>query len=212
MMQQRIRVALIEHQALFRKWICPLLASDERISIVAGCGDTVDIKAIAAAKPDVVLFDIDFHKGHPNETITFLKEAQPPVRTCLLSMSPQQDLLSRSLLFGVEGYVVKDISPPELIKALISIAEGNVYVDASLAGNMLRRMSTHRFKKDSNDLSERETDVIRLVALGLSNKQISSKLCLSEKTVKNHISRIFTKLEVSARTQAAVWAIKNGIA
>jgi len=211
-MQQRIRVALIEHQALFRKWICPLLASDERISIVAGCGDTVDIKAIAAAKPDVVLFDIDFHKGHPIETIKFLKEAHPPVRTCLLSMSPQQDLLSRSLLFGVEGYVVKDISPPELIKALISIAEGNVYVDASLAGNMLRRMSTHRFKKDSNDLSERETDVIRLVALGLSNKQISSKLCLSEKTVKNHISRIFTKLEVSARTQAAVWAIKNGIA
>lgn len=209
---ERVRVALIEHQTLFRKWICPLLSADERVNVVAGCGETVDLKAIAAAKPDVVLFDIDFHKGHPVETIKFLKEAHPQVRICLLSMFPQQELLSRSLLFGVEGYVVKDISPPELIKALISIAEGNVYVDASLAGNMLRRLSSHRFKKESSDLSDRETDVIRLIALGLSNKQISSKLYLSEKTVKNHISRIFSKLDVSARTQAAVWAIKNGIA
>jgi DNA-binding NarL/FixJ family response regulator len=127
-------------------------------------------------------------------------------------MFPQQDLLSRSLLFGVEGYVIKEISPNDLVKALVAIAEGSAYVDPSLAGNMLRRLTTNRLKAQPNELSERETDVIRLIALGLSNKQISNKLFLSEKTVKNHISRIFSKLDVSARTQAAVYAIKNGIA
>jgi two-component system, NarL family, response regulator DegU len=207
----RIRIALIEHQTLFRKWICPLLAEDQRIEIVAGA-DTVDLQKIAASRPDVVLFDVDFHKGDPAETIKTLKEAYPSVRICLLSMFPQQELLSRSLLFGVEGYVVKDISPADLVKALFTIADGNVYVDPSLGGNMLRRLSSNRFKSHPNELSDRETDVIRLIALGLSNKQISNKLFLSEKTVKNHISRIFSKLDVSARTQAAVYAIKNGIA
>jgi len=208
----RVRVALIEHQTLFRKWICPLLSGDPRIELVAGCGDAVDVAAIAASKPDVVLFDVDFHKGDPAEAIKYLKEAHSSVRICLLSMFPQQDLLSRSLLFGVEGYVIKEISPNDLVKALVAIAEGSAYVDPSLAGNMLRRLTTNRLKAQPNELSERETDVIRLIALELSNKQISNKLFLSEKTVKNHISRIFSKLDVSARTQAAVYAIKNGIA
>ncbi len=77
---------------------------------------------------------------------------------------------------------------------------------------MLRRLSTRRFRNDPSELSERETEVIRLIALGLSNKQISGKLFLSEKTVKNHISRIFSKLNCTARTQAAIHAIKCGIA
>jgi two-component system response regulator DegU len=207
-----VKIALIEHQALFRKWICPVLSGDARLKVVAGCGDSVDLQAVAASKPDVVLFDVDFHKGDPAEAIKYLKEACPSLRICLLSMFPQQELLSRSLLFGVEGYVIKDISPNDLVKAVVAIAEGNVYVDPSLAGNMLRRLTSNRLKPQPNELSEREIDVIRLIALGLSNKQISSKLFLSQKTVKNHIGRIFGKLEVSARTQAAVYAIKNGIA
>lgn len=77
---------------------------------------------------------------------------------------------------------------------------------------MLRRMSERRYKGDPTELSERETDVIQLIAIGLSNKQISEKLFLSEKTVKNHISRIFSKLNVTARTQAAIYAIKSGLA
>jgi two-component system response regulator DegU len=208
----RVRVALIEHQTLFRKWICPLLSADQRIEVVAGCGESVDLQAIAAAKPDVVLFDVDFHKGDPVECIKMLKEAHAAVKVCLLSMHPQQELLSRSLLFGVEGYVVKDISPADLIRALLTIHGGNVYVDPSLAGNMLRKLSDRRLRNDPAELSGRETDVIRLIALGLSNKQISGKLFLSEKTVKNHISRIFSKIDVNARTQAAIYAIKNGIA
>ena len=100
----------------------------------------------------------------------------------------------------------------DLSRALLAINAGDFYVDPRLAGSMLRRMSERRYKGDPTELSERETDVIQLIAIGLSNKQISEKLFLSEKTVKNHISRIFSKLNVTARTQAAIYAIKSGLA
>lgn len=209
---EQVKIAIIEPQALFRKAICQLLGADTRMKIVAGCTGSSDIQSIAASNPDVVLFDVDFHKGDPVEAIKSLREQCPKARICILSMQPQQDLLSRSLLFGVEGYIVKDIGMEDLARALLTIHQGNVYVDPSLAGNMLRRLSNRRLRNDPLELSDRETEVIRLIALGLSNRQISDKLFLSEKTVKNHISRIFSKINVSARTQAAIYALKSGIA
>ncbi len=206
-----VRLAIIEQQTLFRKSLCQLLAKDERFLVIPECIETCELSRIAAGRPDLVLLDVDFHKGDPVDAVKFLRESQPNVKICLLSMHAQQDLLARSLIFGVEGYVIKDISPADLNRALLMIFGGDVYVDPRLAGNMLRRLSTRRYRSDPTELSERETDVIRLIALGLSNKDISEKLFLSEKTVKNHISRIFSKLNVTARTQAAIHAIKNGI-
>ncbi|MBC5823904.1 MAG: response regulator transcription factor [Candidatus Eremiobacteraeota bacterium] len=206
-----VRLAVIEQQALFRKSLCQLVAKDERFFIVPECVESCELSRIAAGKPDLVLLDVDFHKGDPVDAVKYLRESQPNVKICLLSMHAQQDLLARSLIFGVEGYVIKDIAPADLNRALLMIFGGDVYVDPRLAGNMLRRLSTRRYRSDPTELSDRETDVIRLIALGLSNKQISEKLFLSEKTVKNHISRIFSKLNVTARTQAAIHAIKNGI-
>lgn len=210
-MPERVRVAVIEPQALFRRAIIQLLNADERFSI-AGCKESIDVETAAASRPDVILFDVDFHKGDPVEAIKYMREACPGTKICILSIQPQQDLLTRSLLFGVEGYVVKDIAMEDLARALLTIHEGNVYVDPSLAGNLLRRLNSHRLRNDPSELSERETEVIRLIALGLSNRQISGKLYLSEKTVKNHISRIFSKINVTARTQAAIYALKSGIA
>jgi two-component system, NarL family, response regulator DegU len=210
-MPERVRVAVIEPQALFRRAIIQLLSADERFTI-AGHKESSDVETAAASRPDVILFDVDFHKGDPVEAIKYMREACPGTKICILSIQPQQDLLTRSLLFGVEGYIVKDIAMEDLARALLTIHEGNVYVDPSLAGNLLRRLNSHRLRNDPSELSERETEVIRLIALGLSNRQISGKLYLSEKTVKNHISRIFSKINVTARTQAAIYALKSGIA
>lgn len=207
-MPERVRVAVIEPQVLFRRALIQLLNAGEFFVIK----ESSDVETAAASKPDVILFDVDFHKGDPVEAIKYIREACPTAKICILSIQPQQDLLARSLLFGVEGYIVKDIAMEDLTRALLTIHEGNVYVDPSLAGNMLRRLNNHRLRNDPSDLSERETEVIRLIALGLSNRQISGKLYLSEKTVKNHISRIFSKINVTARTQAAIFALKTGIA
>jgi DNA-binding NarL/FixJ family response regulator len=104
---------------------------------------------------------------------------------------------------------VKDVSPAEFIRALKLVGSGQTYVDARLAGGLLRKRGGGG--KDIMGLSVRETEVLQLIAEGLANKQIGVRLGLSEKTVKNHISRIFSKLDISARTQAAVHAIRVGI-
>ena len=209
---ERVKIAIIEPQGIFRKAICQVFNADDRIQVVAGWTTSNDVRGVIASDPDVILFDVDFHKGDPVDAIKSLREQCPKARICILSMQAQQDLLSRSLLFGVEGYIIKDIAMEDLARALLTIHQGNVYIDPSMAGNMLRRMSNRRLRNDPLELSERETEVIRLIALGLSNRQISDKLFLSEKTVKNHISRIFSKINVSARTQAAIYALKTGIA
>jgi DNA-binding NarL/FixJ family response regulator len=207
-----VRIAVLEEQALFRKALCQVLAKDERFKVLTECLDTSDVHRIAAGRPDITLFDVDFQKGDPVDTVKALREAHPTGKICLLSMNAQQALLERSLVYGLEGYVIKDIGLTDLSRALLAINNGDFYVDPRLAGSMLRRMSERRHKGDPSELSERETDVIQLIALGLSNKQISERLFLSEKTVKNHISRIFSKLNVTARTQAAIYAIKSGLA
>ncbi|GAC1405361.1 MAG: hypothetical protein NVSMB64_10100 [Candidatus Velthaea sp.] len=119
--------------------------------------------------------------------------------------------MQRALSSGAEAYIVKDISPPELLRAVKTVADGESYVDPRAAGNLLRRRSQNG-RADIMELSERESEVLKLIAEGLANKQISARLHLSEKTVKNHVSRIFSKLNITARTQAAVHAIRNGIA
>ncbi|MBV8909715.1 MAG: response regulator transcription factor [Gammaproteobacteria bacterium] len=212
MATDQVRVAVVEEQALFRKALCQVLAKDERFKVVQECVDQCDLNRIAASKPDITLLDVDFQKGDPVDSVKLLRELHPTGKICLLSMHAQQALLERSLVFGLEGYVIKDIGLMDLSRALLAINSGEFYVDPRLAGSMLRRMSERRYKGDPTELSERETDVIQLIAIGLSNKQISEKLFLSEKTVKNHISRIFSKLNVTARTQAAIYAIKSGLA
>jgi two-component system, NarL family, response regulator DegU len=212
MATESVRIAVLEEQALFRKALCQVLAKDDRFKVLTECLDTSDVHRIASGKPDITLFDVDFQKGDPVDTVKALREAHPIGKICLLSMNAQQALLERSLVFGLEGYVIKDIGLMDLSRALLAINSGDFYVDPRLAGSMLRRMSERRHKGDPSELSERETDVIQLIALGLSNKQISERLFLSEKTVKNHISRIFSKLNVTARTQAAIYAIKSGLA
>lgn len=212
MATEQVRVAVVEEQALFRKALCQVLAKDERFKVIPECVDQCDLLRIASAKPDITLLDVDFQKGDPVDAVKQLREAHPIGKICLLSMHAQQALLERSLVHGLEGYVIKDIGLTDLARALLAINSGDFYVDPRLAGSMLRRMSERRYKGDPTELSERETDVIQLIAIGLSNKQISEKLFLSEKTVKNHISRIFSKLNVTARTQAAIYAIKSGLA
>lgn len=212
MATEQVRIAVLEEQALFRKALCQVLAKDDRFKVVSECIDSSDANRIGASKPDITLFDVDFQKGDPVDSVKALREAHATGKICLLSMNAQQALLERSLVFGLEGYIIKDIGLTDLFRALLAINAGDFYVDPRLAGSMLRRMSERRHKGDPTELSDRETDVIQLIALGLSNKQISERLFLSEKTVKNHISRIFSKLNVTARTQAAIYAIKSGLA
>jgi two-component system NarL family response regulator len=205
-----LRVVIIESQVLFAKALAGIFSEDAGFVVVADFR-TPDEAGLAAARPHVVVIDLD---GQPTDVAATLRTCStgaPDGRICVLSMHLSSEMMQRCLNNGAEAYIVKDISPGELLRAIKTVADGQSYVDPRVAGGLLRRRSLNAGKPDIMELSAREAEVLKLIAEGLANKQISARLHLSEKTVKNHVSRIFSKLNISARTQAAVHAIRAGI-
>lgn len=205
-----IRLYVIEGQVLFAKALCQVFAADRSIEIV-GDAQHIDDTVLAKARPDVIIIDIDGTQNGLVDAFERVRAAVPNARMCALTMHSTPELMQRALSAGADGYIIKDVMPPEFINAVKLVASGETYVDPRVAGGWLRRRSNGSRRADLNELSARETEVIRLIAEGLSNKEISARLNLSEKTIKNHISRIFSKLNIYARTQAAVHAIKLGL-
>lgn len=205
-----IRLYVIEGQVLFAKALCQVFVSEKSIEVV-GDAQSVDERAVARAKPDVVILDLDGAANGLVEGIERCHSSAPSARICALTMRPAPEVMHRCLAAGADAYVIKDIMPGEFIRAVKMVAAGDTYVDPRVAGGWLRRRSSGARRADLNELSVRETEIIRLIAEGLSNKEISVRLNLSEKTIKNHISRIFSKLNIYARTQAAVHAIRLGL-
>ena|ERR1700677_1782350 len=204
------RTLIIESQALFAKALAQVLSLDPSIEVV-GDAASVTEAYVATTRPDIILIDIDGSLVDLNEAVTCSRKASPAVKICTLSMHLQPDVMQRCLNAGVDGYIVKDVSPNEFMRAIKSIASGETYVDPRIAGKLLRRRSSPQRYPDPCDLSMREVEVVRLIVAGMSNKEISSNLHLSEKTIKNHVSRIFTKFNCTARTQAAVYALRSGL-
>lgn len=205
-----IRLYIVEGQVLFAKALCQVFAAERNVEIV-GDAQTINEPLLAKARPDVVILDLDGSNVGLVDALERCRAAVPSARICALTMRPAPEIMQRCLAAGAEGYIIKDVTPAELIRAVKLVASGETYVDPRVAGGWLRRRSNGNRRADLNELSARETEVIRLIAEGLSNKEISARLNLSEKTIKNHISRIFSKLNIYARTQAAVHAIKLGL-
>jgi DNA-binding NarL/FixJ family response regulator len=203
-----LRVFIIEKQMLFGTAIAQILSSDASISVVGLASDREGAH-LSKTRPDVVVIDID--NDEVDTTVELLRADSPETRICLLSMYAQPEVMQRCLSAGADGYIVKDSSLQELVAAIKAIGEGSSYVDPRVAAALLRRRAPSHVPYTSQ-LSPRETDIIRLIAQGLSNRDIGRRLVLSEKTVKNHVSRIFSKLHFTARSQAAVHAIRSGLA
>jgi len=206
----RLRVVIIESQVLFAKALAAIFAEDSDFEVVSD-HRSPEAAALTAAKAHVVIIDLDGQPTDVAATLGACTQAAGEARLCVLSMHLSSEMMQRCLSNGAEAYIVKDISPPELLRAVKTVADGQSYVDPRVAGGLLRRRSLNAGKPDIMELSAREAEVLKLIAEGLANKQISARLHLSEKTVKNHVSRIFSKLNISARTQAAVHAIRAGI-
>lgn len=204
------RIVIIESQVLFAKALSGIFTGEADFVVVAD-HRIPDAAALALEKPDIILIDLDGQQTDIAATLAVCSSGAPTSQVCVLSMHLSPDMMQRCLSNGAQAYIVKDISPRELLRAIKIVAEGQSYVDPRVAGGLLRRRNQANGKPDILELSAREAEVLKLIAEGLANKQISARLHLSEKTVKNHVSRIFSKLNISARTQAAVHAIRAGI-
>jgi two-component system, NarL family, response regulator LiaR len=204
----RTRALIIESQNLFAKGLAQILTT-EAAFVVVGDAATLTEAALHSLRPDLILIDIDGDDSDLAESLRSTRAILPEVRICVMSMRLQPEVLQRCLTAGADGYVAKDVTPNEFLRAVKSVAAGESYVDPRIAGRLLRRRSQPNHSL--SELSARETEVIGLIVAGMANKQISAKLNLSEKTVKNHVSRIFSKFDCTARTQAAVFAIRTGL-
>ncbi len=206
-----LRTFVVERQALIAKALHSFLNQNSLINVV-GDGPSIVAEDMQRTRPDLIVFGLDNATHDVGEALALARSVLPHVRFCVLSSYANPDVMQRSIASGADGFVVKDVSPSELDVAFRVLASGASYVDPRVAGGMLKRRYVGNAGSAISELTARESDILRLIAAGLSNKEISAKLRLSEKTIKNYVSRIFSKLNVSARTQAAVYAIKAGFA
>lgn len=203
------RTLIIESQVLFAKALAQTLSLDRSIEVV-GDAQAIDRALLMSRRPNLIIVDIDDRSIDIVEFVATARLHLPEVQICALSVHLNVEVMQRCLNAGVNGYIVKDMTPSEFLTAIKMVTAGESFCDPRVAGKLLRRRSGQA-GSDICALSLRETQVVRLIVGGMSNKEISSNLSLSEKTIKNHVSRIFSKFNCTARTQAAVHALRSGL-
>jgi two-component system response regulator DevR len=206
-----IRIFIVDPQPLIAAALHHLFAANELFSVV-GSGQRVDNSMLRTLCPDIILLCQEHGSTDICDVVVACRSTMPAMRGCVIACHTHPELVSRVLTAGADGYAIKDTAPAELIEAVAQVAGGATYVDSRVRALAHASGSTTRRVRMLNHLSIRETEVLKLIADGYSNREISIALSLSEKTIKNHISRIFAKLHITARTQAVIHAIKTGIA
>lgn len=207
---EQIQVVIVDDHVMVREGIKQLLEMDGDIKVIGEAGDGEEgIKIIEKTDPDVILLDVNMPKMNGLEMLQKLKETGIPRKVLILTIHNEVEYLLKAVEIGVNGYVLKDSELAVLRKAIFSVHHGENYIQPSLAPLLMKRMQENT-SEVAEGLTKREMEVLRLIAEGMYNKEIAEKLMISEKTVKNHVSNIFRKINVSDRTQAAVYAIKNG--
>ncbi|PKM51178.1 MAG: DNA-binding response regulator [Firmicutes bacterium HGW-Firmicutes-7] len=209
----KIRILIADDHLMVREGLKQLIELEEDIVVVAQAGDGKEaIQKIVKYSPDVVLLDINMPIMNGLEVIKYLKSEKIDANILMLTLHNEVEYLFKAVEIGVKGYVLKDSEADVLIKAIREIYKGDSYIQPNMAAKLFQKMNDQSEKTSTCDkLTKRELEVLKLITEGLLNKEIAHMLCISEKTVKNHISNIFKKIEVSDRTQAAVFAIKNKV-
>ncbi len=210
-----IRVLICDDQEVVREGLKALLgtASDIEVIGLAQDGDQA-LELIEQSKPDVVLMDLKMPIMNGIQATRLIDERYPDVRVLVLTTYDADEWVFDAIRSGADGYLLKDTPREGLLKAIRDTAAGKTHVDPNVAGKLFAQVARNVPLSDTSiadSLSERELDVLRLLARGLSNADIARRLHLSEGTVRNYVSAIFAKLDVSDRTQAAVLALRYGL-
>lgn len=209
----KIKVIIADDHSLIREGIKQLLEFDGSIEVIAEASNGVDcLKKLENNKPDVLLLDINMPEKNGLDVLDEIKKNEYDIKVLILTVHNELEYLLKAIDIGVNGYILKDSKSDELKRAIQSVLAGENYIQASLIPALNNRLANRDIDKDKIDLlTSRELEVLIQVANGMFNKEIATSLNISERTVKNHISNIFKKIDVSDRTQAAVFAIKNNI-
>lgn len=208
-----IRVLVVDDHAVVRRGVCALLATEQGIEVAGEAGDGREAVAKAAAlRPDVILMDLDMPGMNGVDATRRLLADDPAARVVVLTSFSLDALMMPAVRAGVAGYLLKTSRPEEVIRAVRLAAEGSTVIDPAVAGRLLREVAGEGRRPPSlEELTERERDVLRALAHGLSNRQAAERLGVSETTVRTHVGSILSKLGLATRTQAALYALHVGL-
>lgn len=201
-----IRVFLVDDHEIVRRGIAELLGIEGDIDVVGEAGTAMQARArIAATLPDVVLLDVRLPDGSGIDVCRDVRSQNPQVKCLILTAYDDEEALSAAVIAGASGYVLKDVRGSGLVASLRRVANGHSLLDPILTRKVVERIHT-RSDADPRlgSLSARETQILSLIAAGLTNRQIGTELSLAEKTVKNYVSGLLAKLGLQRRTQAAI--------
>lgn len=210
-----MRVIICDDQAIIRDGLEMLLNLEPDIEVVGLAQDGAEAVELAAQKaPDLILMDLKMPGVNGVEATRQIRTRHPDILVLVLTTYDDDEWLFDAIRAGASGYLLKDTPREQVISAIKGTAAGKSYIDPSVAGKLLQQISSDQVHPPTgitDKLTEREADVLRLLARGLNNADIADQLYLSEGTVRNHVSAILAKLGVSDRTQAAVIALQHGL-
>ena len=209
-----IRVVVVDDQELFRRGLTMLLGVEADIKVVGEAGDGISAATLVAnVVPDIVLLDVRMPKRTGLEACIEIKQLVPAARIIMLTVSDEEADLYEAVKNGASGYLLKDSSIDEVAQAVRVVAEGQSLISPSMAVKLLdefKEMSrTDREQVPTPRLTDRELEVLRLVATGLNNREVAKQLFISENTVKNHVRNILEKLQLHSRMEAVMYAVRE---
>jgi two-component system NarL family response regulator len=210
-----IRVLLADPHALFRRGVRLVLEDEPDIEVVGEAGEGLDaVERIVELTPDLVLMDVRMPGVSGIEATRRVREQVPSVKVAILTVSEDDDDLFAAVRAGATGYLLKEVSIEELPDAVRAVARGHSLISPSMASRLLVEFNalSRRVEEQAGNaprLSDRELEVLQLVARGLSNKEIATELVIAENTVKNHVRNILEKLQLRSRMEAAMYAVRE---
>jgi len=209
-----IAVLLVDDHEVVRRGIDALLATEDRISVVGEAADgEAAIAQAAELEPDVILMDLEMPGLGGIEAIERIVGSDPEAKILVLTSFAADDKVFPAIKAGASGYLLKDTGPEDLVEAIQQVARGESSLNPTIARKLLREVSQPQAGKQTADpLTERELEVLGLIAKGKSNQEIADELVISEATVRTHVSNILGKLHLASRTQAALYALREGLA
>jgi DNA-binding NarL/FixJ family response regulator len=212
-----IRVLVVDDHALFRRGLEMVLIQEPDIEVVGEASDGEEaVELVSTLTPDVVLMDIRMPKGSGLDACTAIKDLVPSARIVMLTMSDDEADLYEAIKAGASGYLLKEIPVYEVAEAIRAVYTGQSLISPAMAGKLLTEFAS--MMRDTTEqptaaraprLTDRELEVLKLVARGLNNRDIAKELYISENTVKNHIRNILEKLQLHSRMEAVVYAVRE---
>ena len=209
-----VRVVLADDHPMVRRGLRLILEESRQVEVVAEAGDGQElVDLVDRFSPDVVVVDVQMPKLDGLEAVRRIRDRHPNVRSLVFTVHDEEATVHRAVLAGASGYLLKTASADELIKGIITVAEGQAALHPSITRHLLDGFAgmTEPRNRGAEALSQREHDVLQLLAYGKTNKEIARELGIGAQTVKTHISHIFTKMGAADRTDAVALALRKGL-